>query len=158
MFLNETKKLCLLGLQQEALIVAVPNDFISVVGRYVFQMETLFVFYFAFYFVICEISRTEVAVMLIVVFLIAVIAKNFSAVHFRRKFPKPREFKMIAGMTENHDFIQQNLPWCFSSRKFFSGPFYRQIILLTSLVFRKKVKTSISFSVKFLCLLSHCSW
>lgn len=113
------EKLCLICLQQEALIVVVPNDFIFVVGRYVFQTEIGFGFYFAFYFVICKIIRTEVAVMLMCCFLNSSYCQEFIPVYFILKFPKPREFKTIAGMTENDDFIEQNLPWRFSSRNIF---------------------------------------
>lgn len=61
-FLSERKKIVFKMPTKKSLIVAVPSDFTSVAGRYLFQMETLFGFYFVFDFFICKIRRTDIAV------------------------------------------------------------------------------------------------
>lgn len=65
MFLNETKITItkdLICLQPEALTVAVPNGFIFVVGRCIFEVENCFCFNVAFFFVICKTEKPEVIV------------------------------------------------------------------------------------------------
>lgn len=76
-FLSETRKLCLPCLEKKSLIVAVPNYFTSVIGRYLFQVKTPFDFYFAFYFFICKILSEELTLSLANMFLITAIAKSF---------------------------------------------------------------------------------
>lgn len=44
----------LICLQPEALTVIIPNGFTFVVGRCIFEVENLFCFYVAFFFVICK--------------------------------------------------------------------------------------------------------
>lgn len=71
--------------------------------------------------------------------------QEFLPVYFRLKFPKPRDYKMVAEMKENHYFILKNLPWYFLQPNLFSGGPFCSLFYEHPCCLERKVKAVLAF-------------